>query len=57
MNFKEIFGENVNLIKDDHKSDKKNKAQLSLQIYFLKHILRVKAWIFLIKLQYQFLPN
>ena len=46
MNFKEIFGENVNLIKDDHKSDKKNKAQLSLQIYFLKHILRVKAWIF-----------
>ena len=35
MNFKEIFGENVNLIKDDHKSDKKKQSStLSSDIFF-----------------------
>ena len=44
MNFSEIFRKNVTY--DHIKSDKKQTFTLPSDSYFLKYILRVKAWIF-----------
>ena len=56
MNFNKVFGKNV--FYDYIKSDKNPEVLQSLQkVYFLKYVLMVKAWVFLMKLQYLFLSN